>query len=1118
MKNTNIVLLLFFFMFMAKISFAEYFYQDSAKELYKWHNVSAENPAVIGNDLSMVWMPQDDGYVEGQLGIIINKNFSMSSSDLSTKTLFAANANRFFRSFTSTSISLKNIYFLLGSAGEKSEDGGGAIAIYGGDLNLHADNVVFDINTSSNSANGGSVYVSSGSFVVSGGSVSFTRNTTGGSGGAIYAANMLLKSETVNFSKNISVNAGGAIYAEQIFTSSYTDISMISNTSQTKSGGAVYAGSGIFFNGGVCDISSNVAQEKGGAIFSSAAVSFLDVSRIVLDSNAVKAPSFSEGEYYGGAIYAETEIEFIGGNVAITNNSTKDAGGALFSRSYIIFDSSQSSISVEIAQNTISGDKEGIIAGGGALWAESGVFFFCDTNSTIKIHSNSTLGGNGGAICTNETYFDSFVTVSNNETKLGGNGGAIYTEIIEIEDGAYFNSNVAHSSGGAVFIKGNWYEVDDTWYNNVSYMKAKTKDIIFENNLAACGNDIFIDGNIVDPINDSCTTLYLSAASSRTISFGGGIVSVGTETFVPDNIADPNLAHLGGVLQAIVSASDTYKPPQGNYIVFSGADESSTLFLGGNSSIQIFVGANGHIKFGSESTFKSESYFLVDSSLVDMRNGNSSNVLYLDSVYATGATFYYDINLDDDNSDTNSDKIISSNGVYSQGENKIKIGLIGTRQGENTFELIETGEQSTGTSFLIDKTNCEGKDMTRVKYTNVYTNVQTGWQKLFLDIHVDQLNAVENLTSNEKQIAFALDKIYGFSTQHLFDCIDKIDSVKNDVEKKSVLSSLTGSIYANAITAVATNGAKNNIFARLKKENFSTQVSEYKRNTWFEGFSAFNSYKDSDAFSPGKFSATSYGCIGGFDTLKDDTQVFGIAMGRTYTKNSQNNDVVTVSGYNIGGYAGFLGKHFAAKFTAFGAKQDYSGERNLVFFNDTLNASFTGYTINAAFEFSYENKASKKIKYRPFVGADYVFTYINPFMEHGQNAIGLNVFENSYKCFIANAGFQVSTNVSKLDFYASALIEMVFNNHYYGAFDGEVYYNDIRLGRINIRGREIDRYSVAISAGSNLKLSKDFNAYIDVNTVSSLNQNSIYASVGVNFKFNTVIADFFEQNEEDYDY
>jgi outer membrane autotransporter protein len=379
-----------------------------------------------------------------------------------------------------------------------------------------------------------------------------------------------------------------------------------------------------------------------------------------------------------------------------------------------------------------------------------------------------------------------------------------------------------------------------------------------------------------------------------------------------------------------------------------------------------------------------------------------------------------------------------------------------------------------------------------------------------LVLNIEQLNAIEGLTDNQKKAALALDKDYGLAVEDLFDIIDKLDTLPDTAAKKQALTSLSGHIFANVITLPALNISKDGILSRLKKSYFIPDDSLIKRNIWAQGYAADNKYKG-DKNSPGDFTVLNSGVQAGFDTMKDDAQIFGLSVGFMNTNAKQNSDAVDITGYNIGGYgAFFFENNFELMLMLIGARQNYSASRKISYadIQRKTNSEFDGYSINMSAELGYDYYYKENVYFRPLLGIDYAYATTQEFTEDGAVSADLTVYSGSYNRLNSNLGFQINNGSDmRAKWYAQAKFNFLLAGRR-GEFEGEFKNTSQPL---EIVGIENDVLSVTIGAGILYDISKSWSAYANIDGTFSGSQSGLYGNIGVNYKFTTTYFDFYEK-------
>ena len=184
------------------------------------------------------------------------------------------------------------------------------------------------------------VYVNGGNFTLADGGI-LTNNTAGSDGGGVYLSSGTFEMSGGEISKNKASNCGGGVYLNGEFT---MESGTISDNTASNSGGGVYVKDGMFmmsdgeisgnnaeiFGGGVNmhsgtftmsggEISNNMAKDNGGGGVYGTGGSTFTMERGTISGNEA---------YHGGGVYLNGGTFTMSGG-EISNNMAKDNGGGV---------------------------------------------------------------------------------------------------------------------------------------------------------------------------------------------------------------------------------------------------------------------------------------------------------------------------------------------------------------------------------------------------------------------------------------------------------------------------------------------------------------------------------------------------------------------------------------------------------------------------------------------------------------------------------------------------------------------------------------------------------------------------------------------------------------------
>eukprot|EP00007_Cunea_sp_BSH-02190019_P007295 CAMPEP_0174246750 /NCGR_PEP_ID=MMETSP0417-20130205/42227_1 /TAXON_ID=242541 /ORGANISM="Mayorella sp, Strain BSH-02190019" /LENGTH=4563 /DNA_ID=CAMNT_0015326603 /DNA_START=250 /DNA_END=13941 /DNA_ORIENTATION=- len=320
-----------------------------------------------------------------------------------------------------------------------------------GDAGLVSITGASTLGTCTASANGGAVYMASGALTVNASSVS----GSGQNGGCVYsgADSVLLTGSSTLSGCIASVDGGGVYLASGALT---VEDSAVSGSGQN--GGCVYgSGTVSILAGSVLDTCS--ASSSGGGVY-------LASGTLSLVSSQITSASATNG--YGGCVYSVgSSVSVEAGSALDTCTSLLDGGGAYIASGAFLL--SESSLSEATSQDGSggcvysSGSSVTVQAGstlstcaaelhGGGVYVNAGTLTIEDVGTEL---SNATVtSGDGGCVWTNSS-----VLVRNRARVhhcAAANGGCVYSEgaatQVALNNRAVLSDCVASGNGGGVYL------------------------------------------------------------------------------------------------------------------------------------------------------------------------------------------------------------------------------------------------------------------------------------------------------------------------------------------------------------------------------------------------------------------------------------------------------------------------------------------------------------------------------------------------------------------------------------------------------------------------------------------------------------------------------------------
>ena len=422
---------------------------------------------------------------------------------VTTSVLDGSNDNRAFNIDTTDApgdlrdITLRNLILANTTAGTEN---GGAILI-GEASDVTIENTVF---TDATAADGGAIFLTSGSLTISGSN--FTGgDATGeaGSGGAIFNNGILNITDSL-FTENTAPRAGGAIESRPDTITNLTDCVFTNNatgagdTANPGNGGAFHiTGDGmVTISGG--EASRNVAAAEGGAFWNGSGTMAI-VGTSIMENNA----GGNDADQGGGGIFNA------GGTLTVVNDTTVTANtatGTAGSGGGILNDGGTLAVIASSITDNIANRA------GGGIESTAGT----TTNLTSVTLDGNIAGPDGTAAPGNGGGFH-----------ITGNGNATVT-------GGTSNGNIAGAEGGALWNGSGTMLVDGT---EIVGNTAQGDDL--DNG----GGGIFNAGGNVTVQNDTTITGNTATGTSGS---GGGILNDGGTLSVSSTTIIGNTANRAG--------------------------------------------------------------------------------------------------------------------------------------------------------------------------------------------------------------------------------------------------------------------------------------------------------------------------------------------------------------------------------------------------------------------------------------------------------------------------------------------------------------------------------------------------------------------------------------------
>ncbi|MDR1941643.1 MAG: hypothetical protein LBQ47_04895, partial [Endomicrobium sp.] len=627
-------------------------------------------------------------------------------------------------------------------------------------------------------------------------------------------------SSTVAFYNNKATQYGGAVDVWGNSSAHFENNTYVNFTSNTAmlSGGAVNVAnnSNLYFkNNFSVNFSANISSVSAGAIYLNdiGSAEFSDTNYLRFDGN--KAYNSSDGG--GGAIYvsASSSLYFSNNNsVVFTNNSAQNNGGAI----YVL--SSSASFN---NNNSVIFENNEAASSGGALYASKSNISIA--SSTVEFLGNNAASG--GALFLD----DSIVNFINSVVYFAGNsavnGGAIYSDNnaeLNFDSGARFSNNSASSSGGAAHISGG--------------ASATFTDSIFENNSAVyLGGAIYVNNASVTFITNSETRFSGNTADnlSNDLYLGSGAKAYFT------NINENSVVNMYGGI-AGVSGAKIFYGGQGNFNFYGDASSN-------NADVKI----NGKFNLMGSANFRAGEFYNDTDGILNMSDGSGAvNKLEADSFVSKG-TVIMDVMIVESGFLNDS---IDTESLDLDDATRLKLVLNDVRFDSATFSLIHYNSAAPLTLQNIDL------EFIGADPISALLEDSNNWINLVLKGKGLQTNfsSIGGLTKNQFSAASAYDLLSAHTTigTDLHNVISNIEMMPDADSKKSAFTQASGHFLANVIRSKTLINESYSLYSRI------SSIDALGNGMWAQ-MQGGNVSNEGDKESPGKFSASRYGALLGYD-------------------------------------------------------------------------------------------------------------------------------------------------------------------------------------------------------------------------------------------------------------
>jgi hypothetical protein len=508
--------------------------------------------------------------------------------------------------------------------------------------------------TTSESVGGGGVFISGGTFAMSGGTISdntlsssSSRSSYGGgvhvSGGTFAMSGGTISSNSISSSGSNDRGGGGVyVYTGGTFTMAGGTIS--NNSASASSFGSSYGssyGSGVYINGGTFTMSGGTISNNRASANSYGRGVYVRKGTFTMSGGAISDNTYLiynvlSYDSYGGGVYIDSEGTFtmaggtISGNSSSTSTTENSApffsygGGVYVDGTFIML---EGTISGHSASFTASARSSSVSAYGGGVYIGHGTFTMSGgiiRDNTVSAASSSvgaTISSGGGVYVYNDgTFimqegtisgnFNTGVYVNGAFTMSGGTISSNTNRGVYVGDGTFTmqegiisgNTTYAGAGGGGVYVGNGTFTMSGGTVSNNTH------------------SGLYIDSNGTFTMQDG--TISGNTAATDSYYGGGGVYNSGT--FLMQN----------GTISGNATSYSSYD----NYSYYGG---------GGVNNRGIFTMQNGTISGNTASSngggVCNSRSFIMQGGTISGNTARSGGGVYADGGFVkTGGTLYGD--------------------------------------------------------------------------------------------------------------------------------------------------------------------------------------------------------------------------------------------------------------------------------------------------------------------------------------------------------------------------------------------------------------------------------------------------------------------------------------------
>lgn len=481
--------------------------------------------------------------------------------------------------------------------------------------------------------------------------------------------------------------------------------------------------------------------------------------------------------------------------------------------------------------------------------------------------------------------------------------------------------------------------------------------------------------------------------------------------------------------------------------------------------------------------------------------------------FDAGSTLYIDIDTENNKTD-----ILDINGDITVQKNvTLHVNIVGNNENVNGVSNINFADDDSGGvkefefitftgSYSFENTTNKIFDTIDINLGDPKFSVSTALRGNSIFLAIAQkfdLYNIPGATKNQEEMIdtfnkIASDDVTAISMEAILATLNQYYSTYVDTGDKTqflnALQDLSGIFYANSFMASTMFSKASIIYNRL---NDYSERREAVNRVWAQVYTTNFTVAENEE-NP-KFENNMYGLIAGYDTIKEDNLVFGIAGFYGQGELKQMDDKADVIDAGVNAYGDYkINDSIDVKGLIGYSMQDYDTTRTLRFNKQKITSKYTTNTISLDVEAGYKYDFNDRVSIRPIVGANCAVVSNGDIEEDGDTEQRLKIAKDTYSKAEARIGVGLQSRaVSPFNWYVSTAIKQILagdkfttKSRFMNAQDYEFEIESTKVAGTSFSGG----LGCAYDINSNLNISLDLS--VDAGAVSQFGGN-----IGASYKW-----------------